>query len=417
MIQAPAHFGYDPVAQRYEALFEWLDWSIVPDKDDSVPRRGRLPHPETAYIKAYLVMVTEKLEYHTRLRDYLGEHPALVWLLGWRVVAAPDSPYGFDLAASVPGARHLRRKLGTLDPRVLQALLAQTVRQAVTVIPAVGQTVSLDTKHIYAWVRENNPREEIPHRHDPERQPRGDPDCRLGVKRRHNRGQAEDDPAAAKEYVWGYGTGVAVTQTPDKDALVLGDLTQPFNANDVTYGLPLLEQARCALGFPPPNLTADAAFDAWYLLQGPAELGGIAAIALNRRGNPAITLGPHDRPVCACNGQEMTPQAVWIEDTYRRQRFRCPDCGTVRKINIEPGNLMRWRLDRASPAYQAIYRQRTAAERINSQATALRIDRPRQRRSAPIARRNTLIYILINLGALRRYHERYLNPPQPLKVA
>src|SRR5512147_3330882 len=100
------------------------------------------------------------------------------------------------------------------------------------------------------------------------------PASRLGVKRHHNQGDDRDDAPADKEYLWGYGTGIAVSQTPDKDAFVLGDMTQPFNANDVTYGLPLLHQTMCRLGFPPRNVTADAAFDAWYIYQGPAELGG-----------------------------------------------------------------------------------------------------------------------------------------------
>ncbi|HLA45615.1 MAG TPA: transposase, partial [Aggregatilineales bacterium] len=157
------------------------------------------------------------------------------------------------------------------------------------------------------------------------------------------------------------------------------------------------------------NLTADAAFDAICLYQGPAERGGIAAIALNLRGNPSFQLGPNDHPLCSCNTQEMRPISQWVEDGQRLQRFRCPDCGRVRKMNIERGNLMRWRLDRHSPAYQAIYKQRTSAERINSQAKALGIERPPQRRIAPIARRNTLIYIVINIRAIFRYHERSIN--------
>lgn len=417
VIHAPPHFAYDPVAQRYEALFGWLDWRVVPEKDDSLPQRGRLPHPAAAYIKAYMIMVNQKLDYQTDLYDYLCDHPALVWVIGWRLVADEGSPYGFDVAASVPSARHLRRQLGALDTRVLATLLTQTVQQAVVVMPGLGETVSMDTKHIYAHVKENNLRVEVKDRYDPTLQPPGDPDCRLGVKRQHNQGDEHADAPADKEYVWGYGTGIAVTQTPDKDALVLGEMTQPFNANDVTYGLPLLHQAMCSLGFPPRNVTADAAFDAWYLYQGPAELGGIAAIALNLRGNSPTQLGPHDRPLCACNGQEMAPLTQWVEDTHRLQRFRCSACGTVRKMNIELGNLMRWRLDRHSDTYKALYKQRTATERVNSQAKALGIERPRQCRRAPIARRNTLIYIIINIRALRRYHERYLKSAQPLKVA
>lgn len=417
VIQAPAHFAYDPVVQRYEELFGWLDWRIVPEKDDNLPQQGRLPHPAAAYIKAYLVMVNQKLDYQTDLYDYLCDHPALVWLIGFRLVAAERSPYGFDVAASVPSARHLRRKLSALDTHVLAALLTQTVQQAVAVMPGLGNTVSVDVKHIYAYVKENNPRVDLPDRYDPTRQPLGDPDCRLGVKRHLNQGDESDDDATEKEYLWGYGTGIAVTQTPDKDAIVLGEKTQPFNANDVTYGLPLLHQAMCSLGFPPRNVTADAAFDAWYMYQGPAELGGIAAIALNLRGNSPTVLGPHDRPLCACNGQEMEPRVQWVEDTHRLQRFQCPTCGAIRKMNVELGNLMRWRLDRHADLYKTIYKQRTAAERINSQAKALGIEHPRQRRMAPLARRNTLIYIVINIRALRRYHERYLKSSQPLKVA
>jgi len=417
VIHAPAHFAYDPVAQRYEELFGGLDWSVVTEPDDNVPRRGRLPHPAAVYIKAYMVMVNQKIDYQTDLYAFLCEHPALVWLMGFRLVADEGSPYGFAVAASVPSARHLRRKLGTLDQRTLAALLAQTVQQAVAVMPGVGETVSVDIKHIYAYVKENNPRVAVSDRFNPARQPSGDPDCRLGVKRHHNQGDERDDAPADKEYLWGYGTGIVVTQTPDKDALVLGHQTHPFNANDVTYGLPLYQQALCSLGFPPRNVTADAAFDAWYMYQAPAELGGIAAIALNLRGNTPTVLGPHDRPICACNGQEMDPKEQWTEDTHRLQRFRCAACGTVRKMNIELGNLMRWRLDRHSDPYKALYKQRTAAERLNSQAKALGIERPRQRRMAPIARRNTVIYIIINIRALRRYHERHLKSSQPLKVA
>ncbi len=398
-------------------MLGWLDWSEVPEKDDRLPQRGRLPHPAAAYLRAYLVMVDQKIDYHTDLYDYLCDHPALVWLLGFRLVAAGESPYGFDVAASVPSARHLRRQLGTLSPSTLTDLLTQTVQHAVAVIPGVGETVSVDTKHLYAYVKENNPRVEIKHRYDPARQPAGDPDCRLGVKRRHNQGEASHDASADKEYLWGYGTGIAVTQTPDKDALVLGEMTLPFNVNDVSYGLPLLHRAMCSLGFPPRNVTADAAFDAWYMYQGAAELGGIAAIALNLRGNSPTVLGPHHRPVCACNSQEMDPREQWIEDTHRLQRFRCAACGTVRKMNIELGNLMRWQLDRHAAPYQTLYKQRTATERINSQAKALGIERPRQRRLAPIAHHNTLIYIIINIRALRRYHERYLKSAQPLKAA
>jgi hypothetical protein len=46
--------------------------------------------------------------------------------------------------------------------------------------------------------------------------------------------------------------------------------------------------------------------------------------------------------------------------------------------------------------------QRTATERVNSQAVELGIERPKLRNGQAIANQNTLIYVLINLRTLQR---------------
>ena len=66
------------------------------------------------------------------------------------------------------------------------------------------------------------------------------------------------------------------------------------------------------------------------------------------------------------------------------------------------GARVRYQLDRASDEYKLIYNQRTADERINSQALALGIERPKLRNGQAITNQNTLTYVLINLRALRR---------------
>ncbi len=93
---------------------------------------------------------------------------------------------------------------------------------------------------------------------------------------------------------------------------------------------------------------------------------------------------------------------------YRAQRFRCPllfpqateqTCDheqfvkgkrRVKDINIELGGLQRVLLDRTFPTYQTIYRQRTSAERINSQAKAWGIEYPKVRNGHSVAILNTL---------------------------
>ena len=74
------------------------------------------------------------------------------------------------------------------------------------------------------------------------------------------------------------------------------------------------------------------------------------------------------------------------------------------------GARLRYTLDRDSELYKHLYRQRSAVERINSQAVALHIERPHLRNGHAIANQNTLIYVLINLRFLQRLRE---NRPAP----
>ena len=77
---------------------------------------------------------------------------------------------------------------------------------------------------------------------------------------------------------------------------------------------------------------------------------------------------------------------------------------------ISMGARLRYTLDRDSELYKQIYRQRTAVERINSQAVALGIERPHLRNGQAITNQNTLIYLLINLRFLQRLRERRVHP-------
>ncbi len=63
---------------------------------------------------------------------------------------------------------------------------------------------------------------------------------------------------------------------------------------------------------------------------------------------------------------------------------------------------MRVTLNRDSPLYKGIYNQRTSCERINSQAQALGIERPKVRNGRSVHNLNTLIYLVINVRALSR---------------
>lgn len=432
----------DATVQRYRTFFACFDWSLVEQWDAGRTGPGRPAHPMSAYLKTFLLRINESLRYTTDLRRFLFEHPLLVIEFGFHLVLDPTQLYGFNVQETIPCRYWLSQQLRHLDRRLLQALLAATVSSLQAEIPGLGETVAFDVKHIYAWVKENNPRAYVKDRYDKTRIPAGDPDCTLGVKRSSNQhGTDESDAATAspsvpasapetpttskekkvqKEYLWGYGSGVAAATVPGYGDVVLAEFTQPFNENDITYFRSFYEQSVIALNQFPTHVTADAAFDAWYVYECAARHGGIGAVPLNGHGHSDTTRDTDAVPLCR-KGLRMIPTFSFTHTSnYRAQRFCCPllvpeptgetcnhpqflkGMGCRKDPNWEAGGRMRVTLDRSGPLYQAIYRQRTSCERINSQAKELGIERPKVRNRHSVANLNTLTYLIINGRALLR---------------
>ncbi len=448
---------HDPVVSAYRALFSLFDWSLVEQWQAQRSSRGRPAHPESAYLKALLVRINEGLSYATQLRAFLLKHPLLVIELGFRLELDPTAAYGFDVERTLPTRFWFGQKLRQLDRALLQDLLHATVAALQAEIPGLGEVVAFDVKHIYAWVKENNERAYVKERYDKSRTLAGDPDCKLGVKRSSNQdasvesGQPEppsthahepsstenertqpskqerphnEQPHTAKkahkEYIWGYGSGVAAATDPVYGDVVLAEYTLPFNEADVTYYRPLFQQTVLATNQFPTHVAADAAFDYWYVYETVAHRHGIAAIPLNRHGHDEVPRDPDGTPRCS-RGLRMSPLYQFQHTNgFRAGRFGCPllfptrtgqTCahaqfakgkGCVKDPNWEKGGLMRALLDRDGPLYHAIYVQRTACERINSQAQALGIERPKVRNGRSVANLNTLIYLIINVRALNK---------------
>jgi hypothetical protein len=377
-----------------------------------------------------------------QLRHYLVEHPALTWMLGFPLQLCPDAPHGFDVAASLPLPAHFSYVLRSLPNPLLQFLLTDTVKLTRLALPPVtefGQVVSLDTKVVIAWVKENNPKVYIKEgRCNKTRQPAGDPDCKYGCKRRRNRSPEatptqEGQPGAGlgvgkDEFYWGYASAVVVTKVPDWGEFVLAEMTQTFDLADVSYFFPLMSIVEERLGFRPPYGTADAAYDAWYVYEYFHQAGGFAAVPyVDRTKGNIYYFTVEGLPLCAA-GLPMPVKSTFINRSssvvHERARHACPllfpaetgevcpinhknwsDGGCISTLPTSIGTRLRYQLDRQSPQYKAIYKQRTAVERIFSQAVALGIERPKLRNHNSITNLNTLIYTLINLRALQRIQD------------
>ncbi len=396
-----------------------FDWSVVDRWKASRSKCcGSHGHPLTAYLKAFLLRIKEGLIYAKQLREFLLKHPLLVIELGFDLVLDPSADYGFDVEATLPTRYWFGEKLRQLDRTLLTDLLAATVTALKEEIPGLGEVVAFDVKHIYAWVKENNWRTYVKERYDKTKQLKGDPDCKLGVKRSTNKELPDGTIEEKKELIWGYGTGVAAATNPTYGDVVLAEYTQPFNEGDVTYFRPLYQQTVVALDQFPTHITADAAYDAWYVYDAVARRGGIAAIPLNARSSTLFD--PDGTPRCPI-GLRMHPTFHYAHTNgYRALRYRCPllfpqatgeTCeheqflkgkGCQKEINDEPGGRARLLMDRSTPLYKTIYNQRTSCERINSQAKELGIERPRVHNMRSVANLNTLIYLVINVRALQK---------------
>jgi len=444
-ILLPRFVRQSALAMRYHCLLSPIHWSALPERD-LIRNYGQPAVPYASFVAAYLVKVNQCLAHMSDLRRCLVEHPELCWLLGFPIPAPLARPSSALADACLPTQRHLTHMLRQIPNAYLQAILDQTVfllRAAlIDECPDFGQSISLDTKHIIAWVKENNPKayQKCSERFDKTRQPSGDPDCRLGCKRKHNQRTKSDpldtpfkDAVPAKglqvgEYYWGYGSGVVATKVPGWGEFVLAEWTQPFDCSDVSYFFPLMADVERRLGFRPRFGAFDAAFDAFYVYEcfhRDDDEGGFAAVPLVTKGGHKRAFNADGLPLCKA-GLPMPLKLTFMARKgclvpHQKGRYVCPllfpeptdhlcpiddphwtsgGCATTLATSI--GARIRYQLDRDSDLYKQVYRQRTATERINSQATELGIERPKLRNGAAIANLNTLIYILINLRALQR---------------
>jgi hypothetical protein len=444
----PAFVRQSSSTMRYLHFLAPLDWGHLPERDLETDW-GTPAIPFASFLAACLIKLDQQIVYMSNLRQRLVDHPPLVWILGFPLVPSSRYVWGFDVDASLPTARHFTRMLRTTPNAVSQYLLDETVRllqaELATEVDDFGQAISLDTKHILAWVRENNPKDYVQDRYDKTKQPAGDPDCRLGCKRRRNQRASSKEPPPTPsdnpipgntvrvgEFYWGYGSGVVATKIPGWGEFVLAELTLPFDQPDVAYFHPLMADTERRLGFRPKYGAFDAAFDAFYVYehfhraQQPLE-AGFAAIPLSKRGGKRRQFDPQGLPLCDAGLSMPLKLTFTCRSTrfeHQRGRYVCPllfpeptgeACpvehqkwpqGCITTLATSVGARIRHQLDRDSALYKHIYKQRTATERINSQAKELGIERPRLRNGQAIANLNTLIYVLINLRALHRVRRK-----------
>jgi hypothetical protein len=236
-------------------------------------------------------------------------------------------------------------------------------------------------------------------------------------------------PLEKGEYYGGYASGVVATKIPGYGEVALAELTQSFDHSDQSFFLPLMAHTEANLGFAPPYGALDKAFDAFYVHAYFHAAGGFAAVPWADRASHKKRFSPEGLPLCAAALAMPLKSTFWQKShclvPHEVARYGCPlrsadssetHCplnhanwakgGCITSLPTSPGNRIRHELDRTSDDFKRLYRQRTATERINSQACDLGIERPHLRNGRSIANLNTLVYVLINLHTLHRLRSR-----------
>ena len=152
MIPTPSSVASDPIATHFRQLFASIDWHVLPERPDGRP--GPRPIADAVYLKALLVKIDRQLPSIPALPQYLLEHPALQWEVGFR-------PRGVHSA--VPSSRWLGTQQRRLGDQV-RCLLQASAQQLATVVPDLDSRTALDATHHLAWVQQNNLNQSVPQR-------------------------------------------------------------------------------------------------------------------------------------------------------------------------------------------------------------------------------------------------------------
>ncbi len=436
--ELPAHLRADRLVERLYRFLHPLDWSRFPERSEERVYPGPRPAARAPFVAALLIRALEQLPSFGALARYLHEHPLVAELIGF--------------GEQLPDRRQLARVLRLLSTQQADFALDASVRAIAQQLPSeqnklFGDTVMGDTQAILAWVAENNPKQYAPDRFNKTHRPKGDPDCRLGIKKSPSSPRKAEEEAPpdeqtpptpatepqpanqlqiGRDILWGYGTGVVATTLPNGMEVVLAQLTQPFHESEVSYFRPLMEQVEQRLGRRPRYGIWDTGFDAHYVYDYYHQAGGMAYVPLNPgpRGSDR-QFSPEGHPLCAA-GLAMHKAFDFLDrkslrEPHRRDKYVCPllypqpsasDCpiddphwtkgGCTSTIASGLGSRIRLQIDRTSEEWKAVYAKRSVVERINSQAEHLGITRPKLRSLAAIRNWNLLIYAIINLKVVAR---------------
>jgi len=393
-----------PPRVRYERLFENLpSLPLLPKAT------GRPPFCRDAILRALIYKNLRGLPSLTDLVFELENNPVMAEVLG------------FGLAHPAPSKERFSRFLRTSSHPDLQDIRLTLAHQLKEEGVIAGKHLALDSCSILANVKENNLKDPVAERYDKTRQLPGDPDARMGVLIHY--------PHAFQTKIawfWGYRNHIlndAVSELP------LHERTLPANHDEKKQAVPLLREAREALGLSPEYVIGDANYDTEEILSYIfSEMKAEPVIPRNRRNIPPSSFMIKNGIVtCPANlemprsGKMTVKGRTYVQykcpihwrKKVRRRYLLCPAShpkflsqkGCNYLVRLTP--TVRDQIAYGTKQFKLVYNQRTSVERIFSRLLAISMQRPTVIGLTATQNHCTIAHITVLLVALTAHRLGY----------
>jgi hypothetical protein len=398
----PNLFLIKELSANYLKRFE-LIFSVLPSVDKSIGQ-GRPPHPYSAMLNALIFKNLRGLTTLTELTREINYYPGLAQLCGFE---------------SSPSKERFSSFLKDTPNQFFQSVREFLIRQLIKTRIISGQFVSTDSCPVFANVKQNNLKTNVPSRFDKSAIPKGDPDCRLGA-------YVVFYPKKKVQFFWGYRNHIL---NDAESELPIAEITKPADVHESQLLIPQLEYARNKFRLKYKAVIGDSAFDSSKIIEFVAKkLKAKPVIARNPRKpkDQSIELSPKGIPVCIA-GFEMISRGKFYDKAEKRWRhkFVCPIKGSkkfARKVGFCPWNhpkffnnrfgcttnlriidvdqSIRDSIDYSSQTFKKLYTLRTSSERIFSRLLSLCMQRPSVKGLNAIANVCTIAHITVLALAL-----------------
>lgn len=401
--------------RMYEILFDYLN--LGPLKE-SWASTGRPPFSRTAILRTLIYKNLRGLATLSELVDDLSSNPSLANLCG------------FNPQKAMPSVDRFSRFLRDIPHNVLQAIHRKQVRTLIRLGYITGKYLSIDSTSIPVHVKENNPKRFIEDKFSKKRIPKGDPECRLGVRvikknkpyqvrqlRQRTLYYVKQKKENKIEFFWGYknhAVSDALAEIP------VSEITKTANVADSKLFIPLFKQTKNKLKLSCKYVLADSAHDAQYIYEfARNELKAKAFIPLNpRSAKGELKFSKRGFRICLA-GLEMMNWGIYYDRKkgYVRHKFFCPIRGSKKALKtgkrcpinhpsflkgrgciayvIESKTNPRFAINRESGYFKKIYKLRVGSERVFSRLLTVCMQNPPVRGLNAIANHCTLAHITV----------------------